>query len=273
MITFNHAKFIAQAIEGVLQQTTTFQIELIIGEDFSTDNTRAICLKYQDKFPGTIKVMLPEKNIGMMPNFIECLTACTGKYIALCEGDDYWTDPLKLQKQVDFLEKNRDYSMCFHNAMIIYDDGRPSLLFNAIDQKEILGVHDIIEKWQITTASMLFRNGLLQLPVWFKDIHNGDYALQLMISCYGPVGYITNVMSVYRQHSTNLSATTSTVTIGEKKIELFLHLQEYYKGTAVADQIGIKVKSLKNKLIVEKMKKNFPLIGILAHLKRAIMAK
>jgi len=107
-ITYNHEPYIAEAIEGVLMQKCSFPIELVIGEDCSTDNTRKICEEYANKSE-LIKLLPTETNLGMMPNFIRTLQSCTGKYIAMCEGDDYWTDPLKLQKQVDFLEANAEY--------------------------------------------------------------------------------------------------------------------------------------------------------------------
>ncbi|MDF1549683.1 MAG: glycosyltransferase, partial [Bacteroidales bacterium] len=123
MITYNHEKYIGQAIEGVLMQKTNFDIELLIGEDFSNDNTRNICMGYKNKYPDKIKLLLREKNIGMMRNFIQTLNTCKGKYIALCDGDDYWTDPLKLQKQVDFLEANPEYALCYHRVNILTHNG------------------------------------------------------------------------------------------------------------------------------------------------------
>ena len=112
MITYNHEPYIRQAIEGVLMQETFFNIELVIGEDCSTDKTRSICEEYADKFPDKINLLPTEGNLGMMPNFMRTLEARTGKYIALCEGDDYWTDSLKLQKQLDFLEENEECVVC-----------------------------------------------------------------------------------------------------------------------------------------------------------------
>lgn len=102
MITYNHESFIAEAIEGVLMQRTDFNYQLLIGEDNSTDRTREIILDYMKCNQDIIHLLPQEKNLGMIPNFIETLKACNGKYIALCEGDDYWIDPDKLQKQVDF---------------------------------------------------------------------------------------------------------------------------------------------------------------------------
>jgi len=111
MITYNHEPFIAQAIEGVLMQKTDFPIELIIGEDCSTDRTREIVVDYQKKHPDIIRVIISDKNVGMHKNGQRSEKVCRGKYIAYCEGDDYWIEPLKLQKQVDFLEANPDYGM------------------------------------------------------------------------------------------------------------------------------------------------------------------
>jgi len=118
MITYNHENFIKDAIEGILMQKTSFPIELIIGEDCSTDNTRKIVKDYEEKYPEIIFAQYSEKNLGMINNFLNVLQAARGKYIALCEGDDYWTDPLKLQKQVDFLEANPEYVICANRTKV-----------------------------------------------------------------------------------------------------------------------------------------------------------
>src|SRR5262245_48980818 len=104
MITYNHGKFIARAIEGIMNQQTKYDFELVIGEDSSTDDTRAVCESYVAKYPGKIKLLPSDKRYGMVSNLIRVLEECKGKYIAICEGDDYWTHKSKLQKQVDFFE-------------------------------------------------------------------------------------------------------------------------------------------------------------------------
>jgi glycosyltransferase involved in cell wall biosynthesis len=116
MITYNHENFISEAIEGVLMQNTNFKFELVIGEDFSTDRTRKIVQQYAAKYPNIIKALLPEENLGVRDNFLQTIEPCKGKYIALCEGDDYWIDPNKLQKQVDFLEANDEYVLSHTNG-------------------------------------------------------------------------------------------------------------------------------------------------------------
>ena len=115
LIAYNHKEFINKAIDGILMQETNFDWNLIVADDFSTDGTRDILLDYKNKFPTKIELILQEKNVGAAQNWIDLMKAPRSKYIAYLEGDDYWTDPLKLQKQVDFLEANPEYAMTFHN--------------------------------------------------------------------------------------------------------------------------------------------------------------
>ena len=123
MITYNHERFIAQAIEGVVMQKTQFSYELVIGEDCSTDNTRVIAESYVRKYPDIIRLLPAEKNLGIWANGLRTLKECKGKYLAFCEGDDYWTSPEKLAKQVEMLEKHPGYSICFHNVLVQYEGG------------------------------------------------------------------------------------------------------------------------------------------------------
>lgn len=199
MITYNHEKFISEAIEGVLMQKTTFPIELIIGEDCSTDTTRSICIDYQKKYPEIIKLQLPETNKGMMRNFIENMQAATGKYIALCEGDDYWTDPYKLQKQVDFLEANPEYSIIFHNAHEKIQATFQSKPFSIIEDREYSG-GEIIINWIIPTASVLFKRHINIQFKYQKFLIFGDTPLFLKLLEYGKMYGSSDIMSVYRRH-------------------------------------------------------------------------
>lgn len=204
MITYNHELFISEAIDSIVTQKANFKFELVIGEDCSTDRTREICIEYKEKYPDIIRLLLPDKNLGMMPNFIETINSCKGKYIALCEGDDYWTDAHKLQKQVDLMEQYPDYSMSAHAASI--------LMCEQFDEqkldKSVLTLEDIIaEDWGIMTASILFRKDALDIPEWFSTIKNGDYGLQLLLSLKGNIGYLADNMCVYRQHFGGVSST------------------------------------------------------------------
>ena len=183
MITYNHENFIREAINGVLIQKTDFPIELIIGEDCSTDNTRKIVAEYALKYPDIIQPLLPEKNLGMMKNSIETMQAASGKYIALCEGDDYWTDPYKLQKQVDFLEANEDFAICFHKANVINDETQLKI-FEQPDycENRILSERDLLKNNPIATASVVFHQKFINtIPSWYNKSPFGDYALYLII--------------------------------------------------------------------------------------------
>ena len=121
-ISYNQEKYIRQTLEGVIMQKTDFDFEVIISDDYSTDNTANIIREYEKKYPDIFRIFYHDKNMGSINNFIFALSRTKSKYVALCEGDDYWTDPYKLQKQVDFLEAHPDYSICFHPVRVIYEN-------------------------------------------------------------------------------------------------------------------------------------------------------
>jgi glycosyltransferase involved in cell wall biosynthesis len=201
MITYNHEPFIAEAIEGVLMQKANFTIELIIGEDCSTDKTREICKEYQQKYPEIIKLQLPDKNKGMMRNFIENIQAAKGKYIALCEGDDYWTDPLKLQKQVDFLEVNPDYALIHTNYKSFIQ--QENKFFQKVLKRDVGSVFgSYLKNNQIATLTALFRQNAVKEGVIQYFVKNNflmaDYPLWLHIAQFHKVGYLDEITAVYR---------------------------------------------------------------------------
>ncbi|MCI1188898.1 glycosyltransferase [Hymenobacter sp. DH14] len=200
MITYNHSAYIAQAIESVMMQQTNFAVELVIGEDCSTDNTRAIIEEYQERYPGKIRLVTTPNNVGPNPNFFRTYQACGGEYIALLEGDDYWTDPQKLARQVEFMEANSDFSFCFHNALVMYEDGSgrsPHLM--TTDLKPEYTLADITRDWNIATGSIMFRNGLIsELPTWVFDSVASDLPVFVILASQGRVGFLSECMGVYR---------------------------------------------------------------------------
>ncbi|MCE7043128.1 glycosyltransferase [Dyadobacter sp. CY312] len=213
---YNHEKYIAQMLDGALMQQTSFSFEIVIGDDASTDRTQTIIRQYIDENPGRICAFLHEKNQGPAEprefagrnNVLALLKACKGEYVAMCEGDDYWTDPFKLQKQVDFLEANPDYAICHHNVEVIYEDGSPSHLFNAPDQKITSTIEDILEdKWFMATASWLYRNHFLDhdFAAWHAEAAAGDWAMIIQLAAHGKIGYLAETMGIYRKHSAGLS--------------------------------------------------------------------
>ncbi|MDT8416131.1 MAG: glycosyltransferase [Flavobacteriaceae bacterium] len=206
MITFNHEKYIREAIDGVLVQQTNFQIELILANDCSSDGTDAIIQNILETHPraGQIRYFKHEKNLGMMPNFMFAFEQCHGKYIALCEGDDYWTDPLKLQKQVDFLEANPEYALCFHEVQI-KEEAAGTLIEDNITRKvpDTTDIRDLARGNYIHTPSVVFRNGF-SLPNWFSECVMGDWPLYCIITGDKKIKKLTDVMAVYRRHPSSM---------------------------------------------------------------------
>jgi glycosyltransferase involved in cell wall biosynthesis len=208
-ITYNHEKYIRDAIEGFLSQKTTFPIEVIIHDDASTDGTTNIIKEYADKYPNLIVPILQSENQlskGLRPSPTYVWPRARGKYIALCEGDDFWTDPLKLQKQVDFLEAHEDCSWCFHASTVV--DEKTKLTKTMMRPKQIprngkFTIKDVITVGGgfYATASSMFRTAsIINIPEWFFNAPVGDFPLALIASCYGDIGYIDSSMCVYRKN-------------------------------------------------------------------------
>jgi len=202
IITYNHEYYISKAIESALMQSTNFNFDIVIGEDCSTDRTRQICEDFAQK-DGRIKLLPSEKNLGASLNFSRTLKSCNGKYIALLEGDDFWTDHLKLQKQVDLLDNNHEFSFCFTDRMIV-DDKDILLRERSIPEskRRILSYSDILSGFTPPTQTVLFRAELLDAQILdtMKIVFNGDTLLFGYLSTKGYAGYLNSVTSTYRQH-------------------------------------------------------------------------
>lgn len=198
IITYNHVNFIQQAIEGVLEQKVNFKYEIIIADDFSTDGTREIILNYEKKFPSLVSLILQPKNVGPLKNWLDLIKKPNSKYIAYFEGDDYWTDCFKLQKQVDFLENNDKFVMCYHDVKILYSDGILKNDFIEKTKKEVSSIYDLaIWGNYIHTCSIVFRNILHTIPEK-NEIFLCDYFLYMHLSNYGNFKKLTDTMAVYR---------------------------------------------------------------------------
>ena len=206
-ITYNHEKFIRQALDGFLMQKTNFKFEIIIHDDASTDSTQEIIHEYENKYPDIIKAIYQKENQykkGIKASYITYQNA-KGKYIAVCEGDDYWIDENKLQIQVDYMEQNPKCSFCFHNAKYLnmknMDNTKVCIPFckkqiRYIKKNNIYDVGELALLDQIPTASYLFKK--VDFPEWYNNCIAGDLATQLICTSYGYAYYIDRIMSVYR---------------------------------------------------------------------------
>ncbi|MBN2147358.1 MAG: glycosyltransferase [Anaerolineales bacterium] len=201
--TYNHERYIAQAVESVVNQKTNFLIEMVVGEDCSTDQTRPILLALQEKHPFIIRPLLRESNWGRRRNFIDTLFTCEGQYIAILEGDDYWTDPEKLQRQAEFLDSHPNCAICFHPILKVPEDKTcPPWIFRPHPAKEIYTLEDLIRTNFIATCSVMFRSRLFtEFPPWYYDLPSGDWPLHILNAHHGDIGMIDRIMAAYRIHS------------------------------------------------------------------------
>lgn len=205
--TYNHEKYIAQALDGFLMQKTNFRYEIIIGEDCSTDNTRKIIKDYCLSYPDKVQIVTDTVNVGGTKNGIRTFYPAKGKYIAICDGDDYWTDPLKLQKQVDFMESRQDCVMCCHYSRVINEQGK--LIYeNPAPVNLEFGYEDVLlgRKEETRTSSILMKNKLQIKQIssndWFYRVYGADAFLKLYALAQegGKIYVLPEVMSVYRLH-------------------------------------------------------------------------
>jgi glycosyltransferase involved in cell wall biosynthesis len=202
MVTYNQERYIAQAINSVLEQRTTFPIELVIGEDCSTDGTREIVEQFAVAHPHIIRARLAEQNQGVKTNFVGALNQACGEYVVILEGDDYFTDPLKLQRQVEALDARPDWAICFHPAHCCYEGGLegPAVTPVGWDRGEA-SIVDLFEQNFIPTSGAMFRHRLFPaLPAWFMKAEAGDWAIHILNAAHGNIGFLPEVMSAYRIH-------------------------------------------------------------------------
>ena len=219
LIAYNHEKFIRDTFEGILEQRN-IDFEIIVGEDCSTDNTRKICDQYAAKYD-FIKILTPPKNIGVIPNIENTLKLANGKYIALCEGDDYWIDPYKLQKQKNFLDENEEFVLVYHNVIALNIDYSKK---NREDAKKIFfqkKPHEIPVGHRTHTSSMFFRNKLITIPKSLHDVVNGDTVLHFLLNRHGSIEYLDNIYpNIRRRHKNSIYSYSCTESKHKRAINL-----------------------------------------------------
>lgn len=209
---YNHEEYLRDALEGFLKQKTDFPFVAIVHDDASTDTTTEIIKEYAAKYPDIILPIFEKENQysqrnGSLSRIMDKACEVTGaKYIALCEGDDYWTDPLKLQKQVSFLESNKDYSMCFHRVEIKREGISDNLnMYNVVKDREYTA-NEIFEKWIIPTCSAVFKFDIFTLQPSHPDFLVGDNVLWATCLSEGKIRGLHESMGVYRRVSSGWTA-------------------------------------------------------------------
>ncbi|GAB3219701.1 glycosyltransferase [Algoriphagus aestuariicola] len=244
MIAYNVGRFIGDAIDGVLNQKADFNIELVISNDCSSDNTEEVVLKFAQDHPqgNWIKYKRQEKNLGSTLNYLWALDNCTGDFIAICDGDDYWTDAFKVQKQVDFLESHPQYIGSFHNRHKCDINGK--IISSSIQKHEKRNwrLDDFIsEKPEIPSASVIFRKPLIfKLPMEFqKVVINGDTFLWVYTLKFGDFYFDANIgPSVYRIHPQGLWSSKSSYRKSQLSLNTYQLLDAAFPGrNSVKSQI------------------------------------
>jgi glycosyltransferase involved in cell wall biosynthesis len=210
LLTYNHERYVAQAIESVLAQRGV-DFELVVSEDHSTDGTRAIVEDYAARHPDRIRVLPSPQNVGMTRAFARGIEAARGTYVALLDGDDYWTSADKLRLQADFLDAHPECAICFHNVTVVYEDGSEPHPFHSPDPRHYLSrampkpvstLADVAPGNFMQTCSVMFRRGLFgEFPAWFEQLVVADWPLHVLNAEHGDIGYIDETMAVYRVHA------------------------------------------------------------------------
>ena len=218
-------------MDGVLMQQSNFDVELIISNDCSPDKTNEIIEKRIRDYNGTVRIKYfsREKNLGMQPNFIFALNQCSGTFIALCEGDDYWTDPLKLQKQVDYISKKDDCNMVFTDIKI-WNENKSEFLPNwANIEREKYEFKDLIKRNVITTCTVLFRNPHQNAEIsdYLVNFKIGDYPLYLFLIRSGYACFLNEVTAIYRQHGGGVFSLTGSENVIDAHINVLQTIMEF----------------------------------------------
>lgn len=215
-VAYNEEKYISKALDSILCQKTTFRFEIICHDDASKDNTPNIILEYSKKYDNIVPILQKEnqcqKGLNITLEFM--YKVAHGKYIAYCDGDDYWTDPYKLQKQYDFLENNKDYVMCLHNFLFLYETKKDKTILSSCGKKEKDFSTEEMIMWkegipQIGTC-LFYKDLAFSRPIIFQKIGGGsnskraisDYPLYIYFSLIGKVHYFPSSMSIWRRRKT-----------------------------------------------------------------------
>jgi glycosyltransferase involved in cell wall biosynthesis len=250
-VAYNHGKYIARTLDGFIMQKTDFPFQVIVGDDASTDNTADIIREYADKYPDIVKPVLRPKNIGGTSNSLDLYSRAHTKYVAICDGDDYWTDPLKLQKQVDFLEAHPDYSICSHRVIQKFEYGAQPDIFipkaSMLRKYEDCAFKKLLRGNYIHSSSIVYRWQFADSKgkdVFPRDIIPGDWFLLLLHAHVGKIHMIPDVMSVYLVHSGGIWGIFGEDEISHKYAEGYLSFCR-----EVEKKFGVSMKRRKIKIM------------------------
>jgi len=226
VLTHNHADWIGQALDSALAQEAPFEYELLVADDFSSDGTRERVLEYADRHPGRIRTFLPDRNLGIAGIWLQAARQCRGEYVAILEGDDFWTSPDKLAKQVDLLDRNPGWSTCFHRATLFFDDGsRPSRPATPAFSKDVFDLDDILRSCFIPFLTVVFRRDVLAtVPAWLFEYRWFDWLFHISCAQRGQIGFLDEDMASYRVHAAGNWSARSRLTQLQEDLNVYARL-------------------------------------------------
>lgn len=244
-ITYNHEAYIRECLNGFLKQRTTFKFEVLVHDDASTDNTAKIIREYEEKYPSLFRVIYQTKNQysqGVRPCEDILFPIANGKYIALCEGDDYWIDPYKLQKQVDHLEANMDYGLCYTQTRVYNQDKRQDegIFGGPYEDFEKIIIHNPIPTLTVVARTDLLRQYVREINPSVYNWKLGDYPIWLWMSCHSKISYIPEITSCYRVNGGSMSHAIS-----------YISQLEFIKSVIDVKQFFIQYKPLVSQEIID----------------------
>ncbi|MBR6638862.1 MAG: glycosyltransferase [Muribaculaceae bacterium] len=224
MVTYNQEKYINEAIRSVVLQKFDYPYEIIIGDDCSTDRTLEYSQKWQAKYPNLIRIIQRDKNIGIQRNYIDTYNQCRGEYIAICEGDDFWSSKHKLRRQVEYMDTHKNCNICFHRVINYYMANNSKSLSNGKGTKINSDINDLAKSNYITNLSVMYRRNVInKLPEWLTEIASPDYVIHMLHASTGNIHYINKPMAVYRQHAKGIWGSN----IKEKQLLISINSRKY----------------------------------------------
>jgi hypothetical protein len=227
MRTYEHAPYVAQAIESVLLQEAPFEFELVIGEDHSADGTREIVERYAERHPERVRAVLPTENVGHGEILRRVIDATRGRFIAYLDGDDYWTSGAKLRRQVEHLEAHEERASCFHDASLVYDAaGTPSGVTTPALAESSFALEDILTECFVPSPAMMFRREIVaELPDWAFDSAWIDWLIHIRCAEHGPIGYIPEPLAAYRVHEGGMFSALDRISQIEEDLRFYERLR------------------------------------------------
>jgi glycosyltransferase involved in cell wall biosynthesis len=237
VVTYNHARFIRQALDSALAQRLPQPFEILVSEDCSTDGTREIVREYAERQPHLVRLLLSERNLHSNEVVARGLRAARGQYVALLDGDDYWTSDDKLQAQVTFLDARPDLTICFHNVQVVDEQSQSTgRLWNSPGQPQISGLHELLRGNFIAMCSVVYRRAAVaNVPAWYHRFSITDWPLHVLYAREGKIGYLDRTLAAYRIHGGGLFSTLGERQKLESNVDFYRRLRAYSSGPFAAE--------------------------------------